>query len=471
MALVLIIDDDPIYSAMLCRQVERIGHKASCAQRLGDGIRRLEAGDVDIVLLDVNLPDGSGLTAIGQMRSSTSHPEVIVITGAGDAEGAELAIRGGAWDYLKKRHSFEELALPLSTALQFRKEKAAVPPVRALDLCGIIGNSPLMKTCYDLLAHAASCDANVLISGETGTGKELFAQAIHTNSPRRDKNFVVVDCAALPEHLIESTLFGHYRGSFTGAVRDQLGLIAQADQGTLFLDEIGEMPLPLQKAFLRVLQERRFRAIGSTHEERSDFRLVAATNRDLAQMVRDATFREDLLFRVRSLVIQLPPLRERAGDIGQICQAMIARICERQGTGTKGMSPGFLDALEGYDWPGNVRELEHALNRAVAMAAGQPTLYPAHLPGEIRVRRVQAALLRDDPSLRSVGEGEQHIRTERYPTPRRVLDAAMESYLRNLMADAGGDIETACRLAKLSRSRLYQLLKQHKIPRASQDDH
>ncbi len=263
MADALIIDDDVTVCSMLSRMLENIGHGATHAHTLEEGLREVLSRSYDIVFLDVGLPDGNGLDALPKILETGSSPEVVIITGAGDPDGAELAIRSGAWDYLQKPLSPEKVILPLKRVLQYRDglKKAQKPPV-SLKREGIIGNSPTIKACLDLVAQAAGSESNVLISGETGTGKELFARAIHDNSPRAGGIFVTVDCAAIPDTLVESTLLGHVKGAFTGADRTQEGLIKQADGGTLFLDEVGELPLPLQKAFLRVLQERRFRPLG-----------------------------------------------------------------------------------------------------------------------------------------------------------------------------------------------------------------
>ena len=245
----------------------------------------LRQGDIDLVFLDVRLPDGNGLDALGAISALSNPPYVIVLTGQGDPEGAELAIRSGVWDYLVKPSPIRQIRDTLNRALASREEKR--DPGRLLDLTDVVGQSPAMRRqCYERIAQASGSDSTVLITGETGTGKELLARTIHRNSTRSTQSFVPVDCAALAESLLESTLFGHVKGAFTGATRDGTGLVKLADQGTLFLDEIGELPLSAQKTFLRVLQERRFRPVGSSQELESDFRLVCATNQDLEGICR-----------------------------------------------------------------------------------------------------------------------------------------------------------------------------------------
>lgn len=466
MGRVLIIDDDELFCEMLAELITDMGHEVRYCLSLREGLEEALSGAYDVVFLDVRMPDGSGLRALPKIRELPDPPEVIIITGAGDPDGAELAIVNGAWDYIEKQHSIKRMTLPLVRALQYREEKRQRAAPRALKLDGIVGDSPKMQACYDLLAQAAESDANVLISGETGTGKELFARAIHANSKRSHKPFVVVDCAALPESLVESALFGYEKGAFTGADKSQVGLIKQADGGTLFLDEVGELPLIMQKAFLRVLQERRFRPLGARQEVESNFRLVAATNRDLDQAVAEGTFRKDLLFRLRAISLHLPPLREHPEDIRDLVLYHTRRLCEAYGIPQKGFAPEFFDCLRAYDWPGNVRELINTLDRALAEARHEPTLYPSHLPHYIRVKVVKNGLSRgvQEFSAKTAATG------VRLPTLRDYREAAIaqaeREYLKELLALAKNDLKEACRISALSQPRLYALLKKHRISRS-----
>jgi two-component system NtrC family response regulator len=470
MGKVLIIDDDEMFCEMLSDMVTDMGHGVKYVHSLREGVPEALSSSYEVIFLDVRLPDGSGLEALSQIRNLAEPPEVVIITGAGDPDGAELAIVNGAWDYIEKQSSIKRMTLALVRALQFREEKKAKKPLVALKLEGIVGHSPKMRACYDLLAQAADSDANLLIYGETGTGKELFAQALHANSPRAAKIFVVVDCAALPESLVESALFGHEKGAFTGADKPQVGLIRQADGGTLFLDEVGELPLIMQKAFLRVLQERRFRPLGARQEVESNFRLVAATNRDLDQSVRDGNFRQDLLFRLRSLSLSLPPLRERLEDIKDLVLYHTGKLCETYGIAQKGFAPEFFDCLMAFDWPGNVRELLNTLDRALAAARYEPTLFPNHLPSYIRVRAVRHAVNRDHLEAQLPVGDEGAVSTHHLPPLREFREAAIaraeREYLQELMLLAKKDLQEACRLADLSQPRLYALLKKHQISRS-----
>lgn len=455
-AKVLIIDDDKLICSAFSKVISRMGHSVTCAYTLADGLEQASFSKFDVVLLDVRMPDGNGLEMIPKLQATPSSPEIIIITGAGDPDGAEMAIKSGAWDYIEKPGSIKEMTLPLLRAIQYRQEKRAVRPTVALKLDNIIGKSPKMKACFDLLAQAANSNANVLITGETGTGKELFARAIHENSTRQNKSFVVVDCAALPDTLIESILFGHEKGAFTGADRTQEGLIKQADQATLFLDEIGELPLSLQKAFLRVLQEHRFRPLGSKKEISSDFRLVSATNRNLNDMVKQGMFREDLLFRIQAFTIELPSLRERPEDIKDLALYYCAKISEKYGLGTKGLSPDFIDVLVSHKWYGNVRELVNTLERAIAGAPYEHTLYAKHLPEHIRIKVARNAVTKEpnsEPAFQYCG----------LPSLQEFRNTMEQRYFENLMNVTDGSIKEACRISGLSRSRLYALLQKYKI--------
>ncbi len=461
---ILIIDDDEMFCDLLANALTDEGYEILSAFTLEEGMGLVKGSPFDIVFLDVKLPDGNGLEKLAEIRDTSSSPEVIILTGAGTADGAELAIKSGAWDYIQKPSSISVMTLPLIRALQYRQEKRKKGALSALKLEGIIGDSPQMRACYDLVREAAASEANVLVTGETGTGKELFAKAVHENSRRGRRSFVVVDCAALQETLTESTLFGYEKGAFTGADQRREGLIKQADGGTLFLDEIGELPLSIQKGFLRVLQERRFRPLGSAKEIDSDFRLVVATNRKLDQMVESSQFREDLLFRVRSMTIELPPLRDHAEDIPEIAMYHITRICRRIGVDVKKLSPDFLEALFSYHWPGNIRELVQAVERAITAALSGATLFRKHLPSSIRVKLAQTGAA----SLAGkAGQQAMEMMPANLPRLKELRDATYASvekdYLHALLKVTDGNIAQACRISDLSRTRLYELLRKHHI--------
>jgi len=460
-ARVLIIDDDKLICDWIATAVTQLGHLPFFSHTLEEGFRKVQADSFDVVFIDVRLPDGNGLEIMPKIKTSRSSPEIIVITALGDPDEAERAIKTGAWDYLEKPASFEAIKIPILRALEYRAEKKSGKPPVPLKRKNIIGNSQKIFSCLELLSQAAGSDANVLITGETGTGKELFAKAIHSNSARAKRNFVVVDCTALPETLVESILFGHVRGAFTGAERSEEGLIKQADGGTLFLDEIGELPFLIQKRFLRVIQEHRFRPVGGHQEIASDFRLVAATNRNLENMVRQGRFREDLFFRLRTLIIELPPMREIPEDIKELTAFYMNALCERFGVVPKGTSPEFWNVVTDYQWPGNVRELIQALEKALLSAKDEPLLFPKHLPTYIRI---QVARNSFPKSLAGAAPPDMRLRGPKEPPQwkeirKAAVSEAEQQYLKDLISFVGEDINKACRISGLSRSRFYTLLR------------
>ncbi len=440
------------------------------ARTLSEGVSLAGSMPADVIFHNADMPDGNGLDMLPALIDTPSFPEVILLTDSGDPDQAEHAIKMGAWDYVERPVTTRSMTLSLVRAIQYRAKKILKQPHTTLNeetLQDIAGDSPQMKRSLDRLALCANSDANVLITGETGTGKELFAWAIHNNSRRAGKRFVVVDCAALPETLVESILFGYERGAFTGAEKSQSGLIKRADGGTLFLDEVGELPLSVQRSFLRVLQEHKFRQIGGGAHLRSDFRLIAATNRDLDTMVHRHRFRKDLLFRLRAFTMELPPLRQRIEDIPAIAIHHVDRFCHSYGLVAKTFSPEFFEVLSRYQWPGNVRELVNALERAVSAARHEPVLFPKHLPVYIRVHLARASVEQgqggaDLPIIRP--EGADGATLPRLIEAREAAIAQVEQrYLKELMAMAA-DMEQACTISGLSRSRLYALLKKHNLP-------
>lgn len=460
-----IIDDDKQCRDLFAKRVEKMNFLPIVSENIKSGLNALKEFKPDLVLLDVNLPDGSGLDIIDEIKNSDSSPEVIILTSESDIKGAEIAIDNGAWAYLDKVASNAQFKLNIERALQFHSERLKKEKVISIDNSGLIGSSNIFQKCMDFLALSSQSNANVLLHGETGTGKELFATAIHNNSQRKGKRFVVIDCASLPENLVESVLFGHEKGAFTGADSKREGLLKQADGGTLFLDEIGEMPLNLQKSFLRALQERRFRPVGSNNEIHSDFRLISATNRNLKTMVKEGTFRSDLLFRINSLSTELPSLRERKDDIKEITRFYAARFSNQLGITEKGFDSGYFEVLEQYNWPGNIRELVNVIETSIAKAGNSPTLYEIHLPNEMRVSNIKTTLphknnLSNLDSIITDNNSELQTLKDFCNIHK---DRVEKHYLNKLRDISEGDVEYACKIADISRSRLYQLLKQHSM--------
>jgi two-component system NtrC family response regulator len=457
--------------------VSRLSYHADMAHTLKNGLHLARNGKYDVVFLDVYLPDGNGLDILPALLAQNDPPEVIILTGKGNPNGAELAIQGGVWDYLLKPTSIRDITLTLNRALKYRKEKQGHVAQEAPFMKGVVGNCPEIRACINLTAKAARSDANVLISGETGTGKELFAGVIHQNSGRSSGNFVVVDCTSLTESLVESTLFGHKKGSFTGAQVDRQGLINAADGGTLFLDEVGEMPPSIQKVFLRVLQEKQYRPVGAVKEQTSNFRLIAATNRDLDEMVETGQFRNDLLFRINTMRIHLPPLRQRTGDIKELATVRIGHLCRKFGLEFKNFGDDFFPTLTEYSWPGNVRELFNILERSVIDAGGESTLYAMHLPRSLRIQvaKAQISKLTDrevieetngeiNPLVLTIG---QKIFEDIFDSPllplKEFKNTAEKTYLGELIRQCDGNIHKIMHISGLSRSHFYALLKKYHL--------
>ena len=478
MAHLLIIEDDEITSRLVDHHLTAMGHQVKCTGSLSEGLSEASIDSFDIVFLDLLLPDGNGLSILPQLQQYPSKPEVIIMTATGNQEAAELAFRHGAWDYIKKPFSKEEVTLAVKRALQYRKEKLSETKSLPLEYNPVIGSSPAIKMCLDLVAKASTSDASILIKGETGTGKELFAHTIHRNSSRSDNNFVVVDCSVLPEGLVESILFGHIKGAFTGASEKRIGLIEEAMGGTLFLDEVGELPLSTQRAFLRLLQEGRFRSLGSNQEQYSDFRLIAASNRNLDQMAEQGHFRTDLLYRLRAVSIELPPLRQRRQDIADLTIHYIDELCKQKEMAIKSYVPEFIQAMMQYQWPGNVRELIQTLQHALTLAGEIPTLYPRFLPSDIRLLAVNeptnvsaSPIENPKPEVEHPQSKPLHFSLDfsnMQPLKefrRQAIDQAESQYLKELMRLCRGSIIKARAISGLSESRLHALLKQHKTPR------
>jgi two-component system NtrC family response regulator len=468
MAHIVLVDSDNYFSRSLQSQLVERGHRVTMLATTRDVLQTIDTYRTDIVFLGGTVDDGKGIELIPEIVKTASSPEVIVIADRPDPDEAAKAIESGAWEYIARKSSPRALLHHLADILHYRSQKVAEGPFHYLrheTFRDIIGSSPQMRSCIDLMAQASVGDAHILIMGETGTGKELSALALHNNSNRAGGNFVVVDCAALPENLVESILFGYEKGAFTGADSPQDGLVQQADGGTLFLDEVGELPLLVQKSFLRVLQERSFRKVGGKKQIQSDFRIICASNRDLDELVEKKRFREDLLFRMRAFTIKLPPLRERKQDIKELVLFRVARLYEQQGIEEKEFSSDFFDVLMQYDWPGNVRELFNAVDRAVTAARSEPVLFPKHLPINIRVQMAKSRMTVEARPGAAPAGGGRH--SPSLPTiekvRKRAIEQAERAYLRELMSMTGGDISEACKISGLSKSRLYALLKRYSI--------
>ncbi|MCR9096864.1 MAG: sigma-54 dependent transcriptional regulator [bacterium] len=383
-ARILVVDDEQSMREFLEIFLRREGYAVSIAADVDTAIAHLESDEIDLVITDMQMPEKTGLDLILAAREISPETIAIVVTAFGTTDSAISAMKEGAYDYLTKPFKVDELSIVIEKALEkkllsnenqrLRRELRSQSRDR-----NILGSSRAMQEVFDLIAQVAETKTNVLVSGESGTGKELVARAIHEQSDRASEAFVAINCGAIPENLLESELFGHVKGAFTGAVQNKEGLFEAATGGTLFLDEIGELSQPLQVKLLRALQEKSIRRVGDTVDRKIDVRIVSATNRRLEEEVAEGRFREDVYYRLNVIQLQLPPLREREEDIPLLAQHFIRRFSEELGKEVEGMDAEAYDLLASYGFPGNVRELENLIERAVALARG-PVIGPDLLP-------------------------------------------------------------------------------------------
>ena len=446
--LLLVVDDDETFRRVMAGELERLGFEIAGAGSGEEAVQAAARLEPPVVLLDLQLPDMDGLQVLQAIREKSPGSEVIMLTGHGSFDTAIQAIRMGAFDYVAKPCPLDELEVRIQRALERRAlqqratllERGLTPP----DPGGFfVGASPAFRQALGLVERVAASDSTVLICGETGTGKEMAARLLHARSPRGNRPFVVVDCAALHEELLQSELFGHERGAFTGADRAKPGLFEVANGGTLFLDEIGEVSPPTQVKLLRVLDTSTFRHVGGTAEIRVDARVVVATNRDLVALVRQGLFREDLYYRLSTITVELPPLRQRAGDVDLLAEHFVARLNERYSFSRR-LGSEAMALLRRHDWPGNVRELLHVVESAVVVCEGSEVL-PRHLPAALR------APVAPSPSGRDA--------TETLPTLQEAERALIERALRVTDGHRGN----AARKLGISERSLYRKLEEYRL--------
>jgi two-component system, NtrC family, response regulator PilR len=414
---VLVVDDELSIRQMLSFALRREGYDVSTAENGRVAVTMLEGADVDVLVTDVRMPEMSGVALLAEAKRIDPAISVIVMTAYGSKETVLDALRLGATDYVEKTPSLkDELSVRIRKEVDRKRlQQENVLLKRTLksshQFSNIIGSSDPMIAVFQLIETIAPTSSTVLITGDSGTGKELVARAIHFNSQRRDKPFVALNCGALSETLLDSELFGHVRGAFTGADSNKKGLIEVAEKGTIFLDEIGEMSQLVQVKLLRILQERKFRRLGGTDEVDADIRIIAATNRDLAKMVAEGRFREDLFYRINVIPLRLPPLRDRRDDIPLLAEHFAARFAAQMGKKIGGISGGAMSLLQAYPWPGNIRELENAMERAVALER-TPSILSESLPELVRSgsHAVVAAATQKAAGFPDVGfDLEQHV--------------------------------------------------------------
>jgi DNA-binding NtrC family response regulator len=385
---ILIVDDEEGMRRLLVRVLTREGYQALAAASGADAMARIAGESFDLVITDIQMPGMTGLALLEELKSFDPALPVVVITAYGTVESAVQALRAGAYDYLTKPFETDEIKLTVAKALE-RERLLAENRYLQQELrerypfAGIVGGSQAMRRVFEVVDAVAISNANVLVTGESGTGKELIARSIHQHSHRRDNPFIVLNCAALADGVLESELFGHERGAFTGAVATRKGRFELAHQGTLFIDEVGEMPLPAQVKLLRVIQEHEFERVGGSRTIRSDVRLVAATNKNLEEQVKKGVFREDLFYRLNVVNIELPPLRDRREDIEPLANYFLQKYLRETGRQISQISPRALSCLLAYEWPGNVRELQNVMERAVVLCQGE-SVTPRDLPQGIQ---------------------------------------------------------------------------------------
>ena len=447
---VLVVDDDPGMCELLAAGLTHRDFQVRCRTSGAAGLALAAEETFDAVLTDLNMSGMSGLDLCRRLAEVQPDLPVLVLTAFGSLDTAVGAIRAGAYDFITKPVDLEALALALERAVKHRALKEEVTRLRRVvretrHFEDILGGSAAMQNVFELLDRVAESEATVLVSGESGTGKEMVARALHARSPRRQKPFVALNCAAMPEALLESELFGHARGAFTDAKEARVGLFVQAHGGTLFLDEIGDMPLGLQPKLLRALQERVVRPVGGEGEVPFDVRIVVATNQDLETLVEEKRFRSDLFYRINVIHVELPPLRARGGDVLLLAQRFLEHFATRAGKAISALSPEAAEKLLAYAWPGNVRELQNCLERAVALSAG-PTIGVEDLPDKVRRYRAQHVVISsDDPSeLASMEEVERR-------------------YIARVMEAVGGNKVQAARILGFDRKTLYRKLERYQL--------
>ncbi len=449
-ARVLVVDDKENMLGLFARILGEEYQLTTAA----DGARALSlvaTQEFDVVVTDIKMPGADGFEVLSAVKSRAPDTEVVMMTGYATVQDAVEAMKRGAYDYLQKPFDPDAAGLVVARALERRRLKRQAASLRK-ELEGVyafhnlIGKSPRMREVFDLLEQAAGLDITVLLGGETGTGKELAARAIHFHSARKARRFVPVNCGALPAELVESELFGHARGSFTGATADKAGLFAEADGGTLFLDEVGELPLPTQVKLNRVLQEREVRRVGDNRATKVDVRVIAATHRDLKEEARAGRFREDLFYRLHVFPVLLPPLRERREDVPLLAAHFLEKHARAFRREVEGLEPDALRALTGYPWPGNVRELENAVERAVAVAKGK-----------------RIALRDLPPEVKGLQEGslpaEELAKMPFRDAVELARDRISRDYLVALLREFQGNVTQAAARAGMERESLHRLLK------------
>ncbi len=455
---ILVVDDDPNIIELVKMRLESAGYEVTGAYNEENAIDRVKSEPVDLYLLDLMLENQDGISLMENIHAITPDVPAIILTAHGTIETAVEAMRKGAYSYLTKPFEPGDLLQQIERALEHRRLNSEIKRLKHLlqerfDFANIVARSAKMRSVLDVVTRIAKLDSTVHIQGESGTGKELIAKAIHLASDRKDRNFVALNCAALPETLLESELFGHEKGAFTGAVKSTKGLFTQAHGGTLFLDEIGDMPLATQSKLLRVLQERQFYPVGSEAPVEVDVRVIVATNKDLEEQVKKKLFRDDLFYRIHVIPIRLPPLRDRKEDILPLAEQFLKKCSSQMKRDVRAFTSEALRKMMLHDWPGNVRELENTIEYAVAMTQNDTITEDYVLPTKI--------ITRDEEKMSALDRG---AASDGMIKPLKdARDAFEREYLAQVLALTEGNVSQAAKLAGKYRADFYDLLKKHQL--------
>jgi DNA-binding NtrC family response regulator len=449
---ILVIEDEVPMLENYTRMLNKMGYECIAERESIKAIENLSTISPDVILTDLRMPGADGFDILENSRRVLPEIPVVLITAYATIPAAVEAVKKGAFDFIAKPVSSSHLKIVVERAVRHKKlseeNRKLREQVRLIQPYEIIGRSRAIQEVFHLIDRISVTDANILISGESGTGKELIARNIHLSSNRKEKPFVVVDCAAIPENLLESELFGYEKGAFTGAGKSKTGLFESADHGTLFLDEIGELPILLQTKLLRAIQEKSIRRIGSNKEIHLNVRIIAATNRDLKKDVEQKRFREDLYYRLNVINIHLPPLRERKGDIVLLAMHFLKNLSSVHGKNISSITPEALELLELYEWPGNVRQLQNVIERAVVLT-NSDSIDPGILPGEI---------VKPWPGFKKSGDSLPYREAKE-----RCLSDFETEYLKSLLSKTSGNITEAAKIAGVNRKTIHRLLKRYNI--------
>ncbi len=458
-AKILVIDDESVICDGCRMALSEKGHAVDTCSNGREGMNAIRQGDYELLLLDLKLPDADGMDLLKRLREEKPRIAVIVMTGYSSVLNAVNAMKLGAYDYLAKPFTDDELVIAAEKAvankrlteenLALRKQLFAM-----FDFSNIVGENPKLQQVFKEVRRAAPTDSTILLQGESGTGKELFAKAIYTHSNRSDRQFLVVDCSTFSSSLLESELFGHVKGAFTGAVQDKTGIFEVADAGTLFLDEIANLSMEVQSKLLRVMDTHEFKPVGSSYTRKADVRIIAATNQDLTALVDEGKFRKDLFYRVNVMPITLPPLRERRDDIPKLAYHFLRQFCREMGRRIQGFSDDALQMLIHYDWPGNVRQLKNVVERLVIMAE-EKILDHAHLLNNLQIPEKE--------TLEIIPQTSEELKIAKRLILKKKYDPVEKTFLQTALKVSAGNISQAAKNVGMQRSNFSTLMKKHRL--------